>query len=64
MYMLCHKIGIVLYCIVLYCILRNPLREVSSAYPKGRWSIFLPLYFIHGEVYCCADIQVRYITKQ
>ncbi len=43
-----------MYCIVLYYILRNPLR----------WSIFLPLYSIHGEVCRCADVQIRYITKQ
>ncbi len=45
----------------LYCILRNPLREVSSS---GKWSICLPLHSIHGEVYRYVDIQVRYINKE
>ncbi len=29
----------------------------------SRWSIFLPLYSIHGEWFCCVNTQIRYITK-
>ncbi len=41
-----------------YGIPRNPLSQVS----RPRWPIFLPLCSIHGDVYHCVDIQIRYNT--